>query len=109
MFVPWKVLNDHQYYMDLCGIGPESNHWMLAAEESQDGADTAFWAHGNIIATMNEFKYPGCILTATDDDWLAVVENLSKARNKFERLTRILVCEGSSGDLSPQCGLPYDG
>ena len=44
---------------------------------------------------MPEFKYLGRVLTATDDDWLAVVGNLRKARQSWGRLARVLSREGA--------------
>ena len=47
-----------------------------------------------------EFKYLGIILTATNDDWKAVVGNLGKARRSWERLSRVLDREGADPKVS---------
>ena len=39
---------------------------------------------------VSEFKYLGRILTATDNDWPAVVGKLRKARQSWGRLARVL-------------------
>ena len=39
---------------------------------------------------------------ADDNDWLAVVCNLRKARRKWERLTRVLIREGADAQTSGQ-------
>ena len=44
---------------------------------------------------MEGFKYLGRILTATDDEWPVVVENLSKSRKKLAQLSQILGYEGA--------------
>ena len=44
---------------------------------------------------MLEFKYLGRILTATDDDWPAVVGNLRKAKRSWGRLAKLLIREGA--------------
>ena len=49
---------------------------------------------------MSEFKYLGRILTATDDDWTAVVENIREARQSWGRLSRVLSREGVDPKLS---------
>ena len=49
---------------------------------------------------MTEFKYLGIILTATDDDWLAVVGNLGKLRRSWGRLSRVLGKEGADPRVS---------
>ena len=45
---------------------------------------------------VTSFKYLGQILTAADEDWMAVVGNLQKARKSWTRLTRILGRQGAS-------------
>ena len=44
---------------------------------------------------MSAFKYLGRVLTAGDDDWLAVVGNLGKARKSWGWLSWILIREGA--------------
>ena len=45
---------------------------------------------------MVVFRYLGRIITATDDDWQAVVSKLRKARKKWERMPSILRREGGN-------------
>ena len=56
---------------------------------------------------MTEFKYLGRVLMEGDDDWLAVVGNLSKLINSWGRLSRILIQEGVntkvSGNFKKRC------
>ena len=49
---------------------------------------------------MTEFKYLGRILTATDEDWPAMVGNLGKARRSWGRLSRVLGRDGSDPKVS---------
>ena len=44
----------------------------------------------NILA----FRYLVRVLTSGDDNWIAVVGNLGKARNSWGRLSRSLIREG---------------
>ena len=44
---------------------------------------------------VSEFNYLGRVLTASDDDWPAVVGNLRKARKRWAVMLRILGQEGS--------------
>ena len=37
-----------------------------------------------------EFRYLGRILTATDDDWLAVAGNIQKVRRSLGRMVKVL-------------------
>ena len=49
---------------------------------------------------MTEFKYLGQVMTAGDDDWLAVVGNLGNARKSWGRISWILSREGSDPKVS---------
>ena len=40
------------------------------------------------------------VLTAVDDDWIAVVGNLGKAQKSWGRLSRILILEGADLKVS---------
>ena len=57
-------------------------------------------AYREHINNLSAFKYPGRVLTAGDDDWLAVVGNLGKARKSWGRLSWILVREGADPNVS---------
>ena len=46
------------------------------------------------------FRYLGRVLTAGDDDWIAVVGNLRKTRKIWGRLSRILSQEGVDPKVS---------
>ena len=45
---------------------------------------------------MSPLKYPGRVLTASDNDWTIVVGNLRKARKKLAWLSSILGWEGEN-------------
>ena len=62
----------------------------LAEEEASARAETALTADGINLARVTCFKYLGCILTASENDWPAVVSKLQKSRRKWKRLKRVL-------------------
>ena len=62
----------------------------------QDSEERSFQAYGRPLKTATLFKYMGQVLTAVDDEWPAVMENLWKAWNSWVRLERILGWEGYS-------------
>ena len=55
------------------------------------GAAMALTAYGFPIATVPYFKHFDRIMLTSDDDWPAVVHNLSKAWKKWERLSWLMV------------------
>ena len=55
----------------------------------------SFQAYMRPLETVMVFKYFGRVLTASDDDWLAVVDKLWKARSRWAYLSRILGREGA--------------
>ena len=60
--------------------GAEGKLRRLAAAEREAALERAFEAYGRRINSVQEFRYLGRVLTATDDDWPAVARNLSRAR-----------------------------
>ena len=46
------------------------------------------------------FNYLGRVLSAADDDWTAVVQNIVKARMVWRRMSRILSREGARPRVS---------
>ena len=46
------------------------------------------------------FKYLGRVLLASDNDWPAVIRNLTKARAVWRRMARILIREGERTRVS---------
>ena len=57
--------------------------------------ERAFEAYRELLENVTAFRYLGRVLTAGDNDWLAVVGNLGKARNSWGKLSRILIREGA--------------
>ena len=72
----------------------------LAETETRENSERAFEAYGEPIEAVSEFKYLGRVLTATDDDWTAMVGNLKKARRSWGRLVRVLSREGADPKVS---------
>ena len=80
--------------------GAERKRQRLAETETRENSERSFEAYGAPIESVLEFKYLGRILTATDDDWPAVVRNLRKARRSWGRLARVLRREGAYPKVS---------
>ena len=68
--------------------------------ETRDNSEQAFETYGEPIEAVLKFKYLGRFLTSTDNDWLAVVGNLKKARQSWGRLARVLSREGAEPKVS---------
>ena len=78
MQVPRWELNRCHPWTAQCAKGAERKRRRLAETETRENSEQAFEAYGAPIKSVLEFKYLGRILTAIDDDWPAVVGNLSK-------------------------------
>ena len=57
--------------------------------------ETELTAYGRPLAAVPDFKYLGRVLSASDDEWPAVVHNLRMARSKWARLSWLLRREGA--------------
>ena len=56
----------------------------------RESAKRAFQAYNMTLATVTVLKYLRQVLMAEDDNWLAMVGNLQKARKIWARMARIL-------------------
>ena len=79
MQLPQRALNGRKLGTAQCLKGAEHQ----AEAETRENLEQAFEAYWAPIESVTEFKYQGRILTATDDDWPAVVGNLGKARGSW--------------------------
>ena len=95
MQVPRRALNGRHPGTAQCLKGVERKRRRLEETETRENSERAFEAYGTLIESVTEFKYLGRILTATDNDWPAVVGNLGKARRSWGRLSRVLGIEGA--------------
>ena len=81
-------------------IGAEQKRRRLAEAETRESLERTFEAYGEPIQNVSEFRYLGRVLAAADNDLLAVVGNLGKARKSWGRLSRILIREGADPKVS---------
>ena len=63
-------------------------------------SERAFKAYGEPLENVTTFRYLGRVVTAGEDDWLAVVGNLGKARKSWGRLSRIMSRKGEDLKVS---------
>ena len=100
MQVPRRALNGSHLGTAQCVKGAERKRRRLAEAETRENLEWDFEAYEAPIESVSEFKYLGRILTATDDDWPAVVGNLRKARRSWGRMARVLSREGADPKVS---------
>ena len=62
-------------------------------EEERAVTSRTFIADGHPLEMVTYFIYLGRVISAADDDWLAVVRNLAKVRSVWRSMTRILIKE----------------
>ena len=80
MQVARRALNGCHPRTAHCAKGAEQKIRRLADTETRENLERVFEAYGAPIDSVLELKYLGRILTATDDNWPAVVGNHRKAR-----------------------------
>ena len=83
MQFPRRALNSQHPGTAQCHKEAEKKRRRLAESETQENSERAFEAYGAPIESVMEFKYLGIILTATENDWPAVVGNLGKAKRSL--------------------------
>ena len=66
----------------------------------KDSTERAFEAYGKLLEKVSTFKYLGQVMTAEDDNWLAVAGNLVKPQKSWGSLSRIPIREGADTRVS---------
>ena len=74
--------------------GEERKWRRIAEEEARAGKEMVIAAYGIPLSLVTSFKYLGRFLSAAYNNWPAVVHNLQRSRQKWERLSRVLTREG---------------
>ena len=82
-----RALNGRHPATAQCTRVAERKRWRLAEAELREILERAFEAYGEPLENVTTFQYLGQVLTAGDNEWLAVVGNLGKARNIWVRLS----------------------
>ena len=73
----------------------ERKQRQLAAEEERALTSRAFSAYDHPLNMVTYFRYLGRVISAADDNWLAVIQNLAKSQAVQRRMMRILRREGA--------------
>ena len=92
--VTWATLNVCHPNTVQCTKGAERKQYSLLVEEIKAGMERALQASVWTLNLVTSFKYLGQVLTASDNDWTGVVDNLRKAQFNWDRMSRILVRGG---------------
>ena len=100
MLVPQRDLNGRHPATAQCSRGAEQKRRRLTEAETREISKRAFEAYMEPLENVTTFRYLGRVLTAGDDDWIAVVGNLGKARKSWGRLSWILIREVADPKVS---------
>ena len=90
MLIAWAALNGCLINTDLCYKGSEKKSRWLVVEEAWADMEKNFRAYVWPLTNMALFRYFGCPLTATDNDWTTLVAKIWKARKKWYRISSII-------------------
>ena len=80
--------------------GAEQRRRLRVEEEADEITAVDFQAYGRPLYAVISFKYLGRFLTAPENDWPEVVNNLINSRRKWARFSRILWQEGDDARTS---------
>ena len=71
-------------------------------EEEEERAVTSrdFSYYGQPLDMVTSFRYLGRVISAADDDWTVVFQNLVRAREVWKTIKRILIREGAEPAVS---------
>lgn len=100
MFVrPIAFRNGHQTSAK-CRAGAARWRQRMALEHARSSRSVRFAAGGVDLESVSTFKYLGRPLSATGNDWPALYTNLTKARQRWAMISRILTREGAQPAVS---------
>ena len=100
MLVPRQALNGRHPVTAQCARGEEWKRRRFEEAEARESSERAFEAYGKPLKNVLTFRYLGRVLMTGDDDWIALVVNLEKARKSWGRLSWVLVREGADPKVS---------
>ena len=83
MFVLWRALNGRHKSTMMCKRVAERKCRRLVEAEIRESTKMAFEVYGQQIQSVPRFTYLGRVMTAGDDDWMEVAENLAKVRKSW--------------------------
>ena len=81
-------------------MGADIKQRRLSEEEESEVTARAVSAYGRLLEMVNSFQYLARVILPADNDWLAVVRNLSWARGVWNSITRTLSREGEEPRMS---------
>ena len=100
MLIPRRALNGRHPTTAQCASRAERKRRRLEEADTRESSERAFEAYGEPIKNILSFRYPGRVLTAENDDWLAVVGNLVNAWKSWGQLYWVLGQEGAYPKVS---------
>ena len=93
-------LSSGHFNTAICREGAARVRQRLAVEDSRRAREQLFTAKGEPLESVSVFRYLGRPLSAFDVDWPAIYRNLSKARARWARISRVLSHEGADPKVS---------
>jgi hypothetical protein len=84
----------------LCNQLRQQRHQARQMALSMEAQTTVFRADGVALGQVSQFRYLGRILSEVDSDWPALRRNLTRARQRWAMISRLLVREGASPRVS---------
>jgi len=69
-------------------------------EDTRQAREVVFSVNGAPLESVSTFRYLGRPLSSTDDDWPAIYRNLSRARQRWAMIQRMLTRKGASPKTS---------
>ena len=100
MQLPISALNGRHWNSQLCLSGANRRRQRAALADARRALEVQFQAKGHILERVTTFRYLGRPLAMTDEDWPAIHQNLSRARQKWGRFSWLLRREGANACIS---------
>ena len=80
----------------ICKKGQERRKHEKLQDLQAEAGDQKFYVYGQELERVKEFKYLGRIIREDDDDTQTILEQIKKARGKWNSIAKILKREGAN-------------
>ena len=100
MHVTRQALSAGHLQSAACRKGEDRARQRRALEDARRAREVVLSIRGVPLKSVSVFKYLGRPLSYTDEDWPAIYRNLSKARSRWARVSRVLAREGADAKIA---------
>ena len=91
MYLPSEKINEKHYNSHLCKQLNKTKENTKLQNQYEIATEEDFSINGKVMEKVKEFKYLGRILEDSNNNWMTIKANLSKAKSRWAQVKRVLI------------------